>query len=98
MFDLAPSPADNQEVYNCYVQTVKKLQQGAEELKRLEELLKDKYMAVTKTDRTLIEESVTSICSAAWGLKIQGAKIKQARAKSRIMTACEIPVTDKEVL
>lgn len=94
MFDLAPSPVDNAEVYQCYLQATEKLKQGAEELKRLEELLKDKYMAITKTDRNKIEESVTSICSAAWGLKIQGVKIKQAKAKSRIMTACDKLLTD----
>jgi hypothetical protein len=88
MFDIPPSPADNEEVFNCYVKCSQKLQEAAVEMKALEELLEDKYMAITKTDRQCIEDAVTTICSAAWGLKIQGVKIKQAKAKSRIMTAC----------
>lgn len=88
MLDLPPSSADNEEVFNCYTRCTQKLQEAAAEIKALEELLKDKYMAITKTDRQSIEDSITTMCSAAWGLKIQGVRIKQARAKSRIMTAC----------
>lgn len=98
MIDFPLSPIDNQEVCEAYLQAKNKLKEAAQSFKYLELALQDKFMAITKTDRQLLEESVTTICSASWGLKIQGVKIKQARAKSRIMTACDTELIDKETL
>ena len=98
MIDLPLSPIDNQEAYEAYLQAKEKLEEAAKAFKHLELMLQDKFMAITKTDRQPLEESVTTICSASWGLTIQACRIKQARAKSRIMTACNAELMDKESL
>jgi hypothetical protein len=94
MFDFAPSEIDNREVYECYLRAKQKLEQGAIELEKLERLIKDKYMAISKTDKAPIEQSITSICAASWRIHVQGFTIKQARAKSRIMKPLENTVID----
>jgi hypothetical protein len=94
MFDFTPSSSDNAEIHNCYLKAKQKLQEGAEELEQLEWLLKDKHMAISKTDRKPMEQSITAICAAAWRIHVQGYTIKQAGAKSRIMKPCENLLTN----
>lgn len=89
MFNYAPSEADNSNVYAAYTKTIEKLSEAAKQFKELESLLEDNFMAITKTDRREIEDHVTTICSASWGLKVQAFKVNQARAKNRIMTGSE---------
>lgn len=98
MLNFTPSPTDNKEVYGAYLEALSSLKEAAANFKRLEHLLCDKFMAVTKTDRAPLEECVTTICSASWGLTVQGVRVKQKRLKERIMTACDTELTDKETL
>lgn len=98
MLNFTPSPADNKEVYEAYLEALSKLEEAAASFKRLEHLLCDKFMAITKTDRAPLENCCTTIESASWGVHIQCFQVKQKRLKERIMTACDTEITDKETL
>lgn len=84
-----PSSIDNQEVYDCYIKAKEKMQEAASSMLELKTALENKFMAISKTDRKLLEDEVTNICSASWCIHVQGFKIKQARAKTRIMSHCD---------
>lgn len=98
MLNFTPSPADNKEVYEAYLEALSSLKEAADKFKHLEHLLCDKFMAVTKTHTAPLEECVTTICSASWGLRVQAVRVKHKRLKERIMTACDTELTDKETL
>ena len=92
MFD--PSPVDNAEVYKCYLKAKEAMEQAATAMKELEEKLVDKFMTISKTEKKPIDDSMVTIGSASWCLKLQSFRVKQARAKSRIMSPCDTTLID----
>lgn len=63
-------------------------------MKELENKLKDKFMAISETERKIINDSMVTIGSACWQLRLQSFKVKEAQAESRIMSPCDITLVD----